>query len=223
MYVVIVGAGKVGEYLASTLLESGHEVALIEKEADTADLLSSKLVGPALVILGDGCDSKYQEDAGVRKADVFVAVTGHDDDNLVACEIAQRVFNVGRCVARVNNPRNMRIFQALEIEAISSTTLIANIIEEEAIVGSMNVISSLAHGNVILLELPIQHFKHRPTAKGIRAASIELPDDSLIVATSNGDDTSIVTEETILRPGDKVIVAVDSEVADDVRAIFRSL
>ena len=106
MYIVIMGGGKVGEYLASVLLGKGHEVAVLESDRDTADHLSVELQGEYLIINGDGCDSDFQEDAGIRKADVFVAVTGRDDDNLVACEIATRVFNVNRCIARVNNPKN---------------------------------------------------------------------------------------------------------------------
>ena len=100
MYVVIAGGGKIGEYLANVLLESGNDVTIIEEDLETADRLSVVLQGRYLVIHGDGCDSKYQEDAGIRRADVFVATTGQDDDNLVSCEIAQRVFNVPRCIAR---------------------------------------------------------------------------------------------------------------------------
>ena len=111
MYIVIAGGGKIGEYLASVLLSSGNDVAVIEENLATADRLSVALQGRYLVIHGDGCDSKYQEDAGIRRADVFVATTGQDDDNLVSCEIAQRVFNVPRCIARVNSPKNLRIFK----------------------------------------------------------------------------------------------------------------
>uniref|UniRef100_UPI0026749C25 potassium channel family protein n=1 Tax=uncultured Adlercreutzia sp. TaxID=875803 RepID=UPI0026749C25 len=131
MYVVIAGGGKIGSYLASTLLKSGNEVAVIEQKLATADRLSMSLEGRYLVIQGDGCDSRYQEDAGIRGADVFVSTTGQDDSNLVSCEIAQRVFHVPRCIARVNNPKNLRIFREVGIECVSSTTLIANLIEEE--------------------------------------------------------------------------------------------
>ena len=76
MYIVINGGGKVGEYLATVLLQSGNEVAVIERDTSVADRLSMVLQGRYLVIRGDGCDSRYQEDAGIRKADVFVAATG---------------------------------------------------------------------------------------------------------------------------------------------------
>ena len=143
MYVVIMGGGKVGEYLATVLLNSGNDVALIEKDLATADKLSIVLQGSYLVIHGDGCDSKYQEDAGIRRADVFVAATGQDDNNLVSCEIAQRVFSVPRCIARVNHPKNLRIFKEVGIECVSSTTLIANLIEEETLVVALATVEKL--------------------------------------------------------------------------------
>ena len=108
MYIVIAGGGKIGSYLAGIMLKSGNEVAVIEQRLATADRLSVQLTGPYLVIHGDGCDSRYQEDAGIRQADVCGSTTGQDDSNLVSCEIAQRVFRVPRCIARVNNPKNER-------------------------------------------------------------------------------------------------------------------
>lgn len=224
MYVVIAGAGKVGEYLATLMLRSNNEVAIIEHDLETADRLSVVLEGSYLVIHGDGCDSKFQEDAGIRRADVFVAATGQDDNNLVACEIAQRVFNVNRCVARVNNPRNMRIFQELGIESVSSTTLIANLIEEETMAGSMSVMSNLTHGNVLLAEMTVPRMKHHSNDEGILVCDIPLPAESLIVAVSSGeDDVSVANPDMVLYPGDKAIVAADTQVRDAVRACFRSL
>ena len=224
MYVVIAGAGKVGEYLAALMLKGGNDVAVIERDLEVADRLSVVLQGRYLVIHGDGCDSKYQEDAGIRRADVFVAATGQDDNNLVACEIAQRVFNVNRCVARVNNPRNMRIFQELGIESVSSTTLIANLIEEETMAGSMSVMSNLTHGNVVLAEMTIPRMKHHSNDTGVLVSDIPMPAESLIVAVSSGeDDVSVASPDMVLFPGDKAIVAADTEVRDAVRACFRSL
>ena len=224
MYVVIAGAGKVGEYLAVLMLKGGNDVAVIERDLEVADRLSVVLQGRYLVIHGDGCDSKYQEDAGIRRADVFVAATGQDDNNLVACEIAQRVFNVNRCVARVNNPRNMRIFQELGIESVSSTTLIANLIEEETMAGSMSVMSNLTHGNVVLAEMTVLRMKHHSNDQGVLVSDIPMPAESLIVAVSSGeDDVSVASPDTVLFPGDKAIVAADTEVRDAVRACFRSL
>lgn len=223
MYVVIMGGGKVGEYLATVLLNSGNEVALIENDLATADKLSIVLQGSYMVIHGDGCDSKYQEDAGIRRADVFVAATGQDDNNLVSCEIAQRVFSVPRCIARVNHPKNLRIFKEVGIECVSSTTLIANLIEEETLLGSVSVASSLTHGNVVLTEIRVPRMRLHSNETGVRALDMPMPENSLIVAVSTTDDVQVVGEDTYLMPGDTAIIASDNEVLDEVRSLFRGL
>lgn len=223
MYIVINGGGKVGEYLATVLLRSGHEVAIIERDSNVADRLSMVLEGRYLVIRGDGCDSRYQEDAGIRKTDVFVAATGQDDNNLVSCEIASRVYNVERCIARVNAPKNQRIFRALGIESISSTEMIANLIEEETLNESVNVISSLTHGDVILTEIAVPHMHNHPNEEGILAYDVPLPEDSLIVAVSTRDDVEVVNEESRLFPGDSAVIVADRDKVAEVRAVFREL
>lgn len=223
MYIVIAGGGKVGSYLASVLLSSGNEVTVIEEKLQMADQLSIMLEGDYLVIHGDGCDSRYQEDAGIRRADVFVATTGQDDNNLVACEIAQRVFHVPRVIARVNNPKNLRIFREVGIECVSSTTLIANLIEEEALLGSVSVVSSLTHGNVALTEVVIPRMKHHSNEDGIEIDEIPLPDNALIVAVATKDDVEVASENLTAYPGDKAIVVADNDVLDEIRDIFKSL
>ncbi len=223
MYIVITGGGKVGEYLATVLLRSGNEVAVVERDPDVADRLSMVLQGRYLVIRGDGCDSRYQEDAGIRKADVFVAATGQDDNNLVACEIASRIYGVPRCIARVNAPKNQRIFRALGIESISSTELIANLIEEETLMGSVNVVSSLTHGDVVLAEIAVPHMNAHSNEEGILAYDVEIPEGSLIVAVSTKDNVEVVGDETRLFSGDSAIVVADRDKIAEVRAIFKEL
>lgn len=223
MYIVIAGGGKVGEYLATVLLESGHEVAVIEQSLEVADRLSIVLRGHYLVIHGDGCDSRYQEDAGIRRADVFVATTGQDDSNLVSCEIAQRVFNVPRCIARANSPKNLRIFREVGIECVSSTTVIASLIEEEAMLGSVSIVSSLAHGNVVLSEMVVPRMRHHSNSEGVLIADIPMPRGSLIAAISLDDDAMVCYEGARLYPGEKAVVVSDADVLDSVRAVFKAL
>ena len=223
MYIIIVGGGKVGEYLAGVLLKSGNEVALIERNEEVADRLSMVLQGRYLIIRGDGCDSRRLEDAGIRKADVFVAATGQDDNNLVSCEIASRIYGVTRCIARVNAPKNQRIFRALGIESISATEMIANLIEEETLMGSVSVISSLTHGNVVLTEITVPHMENHSNEDGVLAYDVPLPENSLIVAVSTTDDVSVIGEDTRLYSGDTVVVASDRDVLSDVRDAFREL
>ena len=159
------------------------------------------------------------------RADVFVATTGQDDDNLVSCEIAQRVFNVPRCIARVNSPKNLRIFKEVGIECVSSTTLIANLIEEETLLGSMSVASSLTRGNVTLIEVVMPRMRHHSNEAGILASSVPMPPKSMIVAVSpkDDDDVEVVDDDTVMYAGDTAIVVADNEVLDDVRALFKGL
>jgi trk system potassium uptake protein TrkA len=133
------------------------------------------------------------------------------------------VFNVPRVIARVNNPKNLRIFREVGIECVSSTTLIANLIEEEALLGSVSVVSSLTHGNVSLSEFTVGRMKHHSEDEGVAIADIEMPDGALIVAVAYEDDAEVARPEMLLYPGDQVIVVADIDVLDEVRAAFRAL
>lgn len=223
MYIVIAGGGKIGSYLASVLLQSGNEVAVIEENHKRATRLSMELEGRYMVIQGDGCDSRMQEDAGIRHADVFVATMGQDDNNLVSCEIAQKVFKVPRVIARVNNPKNLRIFRKIGIECVSSTTLIANLIEEEALMGSVSVVSSLTHGDVALSEFVVPHMKHHSDASGVQVDDIPMPEGALIAAVVTKDNVEVADRPVRLYPGDKAVVVAESSVMKEVRAVFKSL
>lgn len=203
MYVVINGGGKVASYLARQLLQNGHAVAVIEKREEIAAKLVSELPGDPLIIHGDGCDSIYQEDAGVARADVFVAATGDDDDNLVSCQLAKIAFGVPRSVARVNNPKNEHIFNALGIEAISSTTIISRLIEEEATVGDLRTVMALRKGNMAIVEIELP--TDRCVVCGKKVAELKLPVDCLIVALVRGEETIPVHGDTEMQPGDVVI------------------
>jgi trk system potassium uptake protein TrkA len=228
MYVVINGGGKIGEYLATKLLGNRHEVAIIEQSAKRIDHLALALPGTALMILGDGCDSAYQADAGMDEADIFVATTGSDDVNLVSCEIASLVFDVPRIIARVNNPKNERIFHRVGIEAVSSTTVITRLIEAEATEGAVHAIMSLTQGNLMLTEVNIPKRvsplnEREADVPGHRVADITLPEGSLLVAVGRGESLEVVTGATILRPGDTVICASKEGLGDAVRDALLAL
>lgn len=213
MYVVINGGGKVASYLARHLLERGHAVALIEKRDDVARKLVSELPGDPLIIHGDGCDSAFLEDAGISRADVFVAATGDDDDNVVACQLAKVAFGVPRTIARVNNPKNEHIFHALGIEAISSTTIISRLIEEEATIGDIRTLMTLRKGNqaIVQIELPTD----RCVVCNKKVSELNLPVDCIMVALVRGEEVIAVHGDTELQPGDVVIAftAVEHEKA----------
>lgn len=211
MFIVINGGGKVASYLARTLVANGNDVALIEKRVEVVEKLVAELPSNVLVIHGDGCDAVFQDDAGVGRADVFVASTGDDDDNLVSCQLAKVAFGVPRAIARVNNPKNEHIFNALGIEAISSTTIISRMIEEEATVGDIRTLISLRKGNMAIVEIEL------PTDRCVvcnkKVAELPLPVDCVLVALIRGEDVITVHGDTELLPGDVVIAftAVEHE------------
>ncbi len=209
MYIVINGGGKVASYLARTMIDSGHDVAIIEKRETIVEKLGVELPERALIIHGDGCDAAFLEDAGVSRADVFVSSTGDDDDNLVACQLSKVAFGVPRAIARVNNPKNERIFNALGIEAISSTTIISRMIEEEATVGDIRTLIALRKGNMAIVEVEL------PTDRCVvcdkEVASLNLPSDCILVALVRGDDIVTVHGDTTLQPGDVVIAFTNVE------------
>jgi len=128
MYVIVVGGGKVGYYLVRDLLERGEEVLLIEKDSARAEWLSSQL--GSIVLKGDGDEMAFLGTTGMERADVVMAVTGDDEDNLIALQLAKTRFHVKKTIARVNNPANVRIFKILGVdEAISATELLLDAIE----------------------------------------------------------------------------------------------
>lgn len=132
MFVLIVGGGKVGSNLTRALLKEGHEVVTVEKEERKARMLE-QLVEQKVTIVGDGCDPLVLEQSGVARADVVVADTGDDEDNLVVCLITKK-NSKARCIARVNNPANKMIFESLDAErpvtVISSTEIILETISK---------------------------------------------------------------------------------------------
>jgi trk system potassium uptake protein TrkA len=203
MYIVIHGGGKVGSFLARTLQGRGHGVSVIERRPDVIAKLSDELPSDVLLIQGDGCDVGFQEDAGVGHADVFAAVTGNDDDNLVACQIAKVTFNVKKAVARVNSPKNEHIFNALGIDAISSTSVISRLIEEEATIGEILHLYTLRKGQLSLVEIEIPADKGVPPER--RVSELRLPEETVLVSIMRGDRVIIPKGGTLIRPGDRVL------------------
>src|SRR5436190_19331069 len=130
MYIIVVGGGKVGHYLAKELLSEGHEILVIEQDRRKCNLISEEL--GEIALRGDGCEATTLAEAGTGRADMFIVVTGDDEDNLVACQVAKWKFNVKRTVARINYPKNREIFGRLGIDfTVSSTDLLLEYIEKE--------------------------------------------------------------------------------------------
>jgi trk system potassium uptake protein TrkA len=218
MYIVINGGGKVGSYLGRALADKGHHVAIIEARAEVVNKLTEELPTDVLLIEGDGCDVKFQEDAGVEHAEVFVAVTGEDEDNLVSCQLAKVRFNVARTVARVNSPKNEHIFNALGIEAISATTIISRLIEEEMSTGEVSTLHFLKKGRLALVEmtLPAEHCRvcHK------QVSELELPGNTVLVAVIQGEKVIVPRGDTVMEAGDMVIAVTPVEQEEELRRLL---
>jgi trk system potassium uptake protein len=218
MFVLIVGGGKVGTYLARGLIKQSHEVVVIEKDARKAQLMTNLLEGD-IAVVGDGCDPNVLLQAGVQRADVVVADTGDDEDNLVVTIITKKHSNA-RCIARVNNPKNKLIFESLDadrpVTVISSTELILDMIDERVNATQLEPLAKVGHGNLELVQLRIADDS---PACGKRIAEVTLPRGSVVVAVDRGGgDVLIANGDTVLQRGDDVIAMIKRDTRPGVCA-----
>lgn len=207
MYIVIIGAGRIGFYLAQKLIHDKHAVTVIEKDKARCEGISQNL--DAMVINGDGCEPKYLEDAEVGRADVVAAVTADDEDNLIVCQLAKEVFNVRRTVARVNNPRNEHIFSELGVDVpVNATTIIAKIIEEEISFEDVINLMTFKRGKLALVRVDLN--SESPVVNKY-VKDVKLPENSVLVSVVRGDSIVVPKGETILKKGDDIIALTTIE------------
>ncbi len=201
MYIVIIGAGKVGFFLAKRLVNNNHIVSIIDKNKLICEETAKDI--EALVINGDGCDPKILEEAGIIRADVVAAVTGDDEDNLIICQLAKERFNIQRTVGRVNNPDNEHTFSELGIDIpVDATKIIAKIIEEEVSFSDFVNLMSFKRGKLAIVRVDLP--EDSPVInKEIK--DITLPKDSVLVSILRGETVIVPKGDTVLQPGDDVV------------------
>ena len=216
MYAVIVGGGKVGYYLAKALVYEGHEVLVLDQDADRAHIINEEL--GAITILGDGCELISLEEAGVSRADVLVAATGDDEINLIACQIARARFNVPRTIARINNPKNEAIFKKLGVDAtVSTTDAILTRIQEELPAQSLVHLGSMRGVGVEFIDLKI-HANSPSTHKAVR--DLRLPDDAVIALLIRKGESKVPSAATMLEPEDELVIATSLRSEAQVRKLL---
>jgi trk system potassium uptake protein len=218
MFILIVGGGKVGTYLARGLLKQQHEVVVIEKDGRKAQMMTN-LLESDIAVVGDGCDPNVLLQAGVARADVVVADTGDDEDNLVVILITKK-HSKARCIARVNNPKNKLIFESLDSEqpvtVISSTEIILDIIDDRVNATTLETLARLGKGDLELVQLSISGDS---PASGRRIADLSLPSGSVIVAVDRGAGEVVVPNgETVFTPGDAVVAMIKHSARAEVCA-----
>ena len=201
MFVLIVGGGNVGYYLAARLAGNRHTVSIIEKDKAICDKLAGAL--DVLVVNGDGCDPRVLQEAGIERADVVAAVTGDDEDNFIICQLAKETFNLKRTVARVNDPRNTHTFSELGVDVpVDGTAILAKIIEEEVSLDDFVNLMTFKRGKLALVRVDL------PDASPVvnkKIMDIRLPSDSVFVSIIRGEDVIVPKGDTILLPKDDVV------------------
>ena len=213
MYIIIVGAGKVGWNLARELLEKEHEVTLIENQRDRYLAVEQELEHN--IQYGDASELWVLERAGIQRADMVIAVTGDDEDNMLICQVAREKYMVERIIARVNNPRNLQHFELLGIKpSVSATGLILNLIEHEV----------PEYGLVHLLDFPEERLEiiemlleKDSKVAGRRVGDLEMPEGSLLISVLREGRGFVPGADTVLEPGDEVLAVLDPGREEDLK------
>ena len=216
LYVIIAGAGKVGWNLARELMETGHEVTLIEQDRRRYLTVEQEL--EHAVQYGDATELWVLERAGIQRADLCIAVTGDDEDNLLICQVAKEKYLCERIIARCNNPRNLAHFRLLGIQpAVSATDLILRLIEHEV----------PRYGLVHLLDLPEERLEiielvvsDEAPAVGQLVSDIPMPEGALIISVLRAGTGFVPRPDTRVEAGDEVLVVLDPGLEDQVTAEF---
>ncbi|HEY32584.1 MAG TPA: TrkA family potassium uptake protein [Dehalococcoidia bacterium] len=215
MYVIVVGGGRVGYYLAKALLDEGHEVLILEKSAAVATVVSDEL--GSICVRGDGCESTTLASVGTNRADMLIAVTGDDEDNLVSCQVAKHMFGVPRTVARIRNPKNEAIFKKLGIDVtINTTNLILESIEEEVPTHTLIHLRDIRDKGLEIVEVKIP--PDAPTI-GKPVKELSLPEGSVLSLIIRKARRPIVPSgATILQAEDQIIAVTAHESEEALRA-----
>lgn len=214
MKVVIVGGGKVGHHLASVLRKDRTPVVVIELDAERAHEVADDT--GALVINGDGTDVRILEEADMEHATRLVAVTGSDEDNLVACQLARTAFDCPEVLARVNDPRNERTFRSLDVPLVSVTSHLVQLMSQKIDLGDLNRLATLGENAAGIIEVEI------PADRSpVAVAALGLPEPTVLAAIRRGDQVIIPDGTAQVIPGDHVVAVTMTPNEEKTRAVLR--
>ena len=214
MYILIVGGGKVGSNLTSTLMHMGHEVTLIEQQHYRFDKLEAEFEHQA--IRGDATELFVLERAGIERADLVVAVTGDDEDNIIVCQVAKEKYGVPKVIARVNDPRNQQHFDMIGITlTVSATATILALIEHELPQHELVTLIDLKRENLEIVEFAIGS---ESPAAGKFVRELSLPNRSRLISVTRDGRAEIAIGDTKLAPGDLVMAILEPDVEDELKS-----
>jgi trk system potassium uptake protein TrkA len=218
MNIVLVGIGKVGYYLVKTLIERKHSISVVEKEPLRCTLVAEEF--GVTTICGDGTVLARLSDAGADRANALLAVTGQDEVNLLCAQLAKRKLGVPRSVARCNNPRNRDLFQQLGIDFIvSSTALIADVIEREITAERVRTLLNFHYGDLGLVEMSIP-WGVPATRNAVASLARSFPEGCVLVSVIRGDQVILPRGDTQLHAGDTVMALAHTGVAEPLRRVL---
>jgi len=216
VYVIIAGAGKVGRNLARELISKGHEVTLIESYRPRYLVMEEEF--EHAVQYGDATELWVLERAGIQRADLVVAVTGDDEDNILVCQVAKEKYLCDRIIARVNNPRNHDHFRLLGIQpAVSATDLILRLIEHEVPRYGLVHLLALEEERLEIIELEVA--AGAPVV-GERVSNIALPEGSLIISVLRGGAGFVPKADTVIQEADEVLLVLDPGLEEAITTFF---
>jgi len=216
MYIIVVGAGKVGWNLTRELLEKEHEVTVIESNRRRYLTVEQELEHN--VQYGDASELWVLERAGIQRADMVIAVTGDDEDNMLICQVAREKYLVGQVIARVNNPRNREHFELLGIRpTVSATDLILRLIEHEVPEYGLVHLLDLQEEQLEIIEMLLGQ---DCGVTGRRVGDLQMPDGSLLISVLRDGKGFVPSADTVLEVGDEVLAVLDPGKEDDLKALF---
>jgi trk system potassium uptake protein TrkA len=216
MYIIIAGAGKVGWNLARELMQKGHEVTVIESDRDRYIVVEEELEHN--VHYGDASELWVLERAGIVRADMVIAVTGDDEDNVLICQVAKEKYLVEHTIARVNNPRNVEHFELLGIRpVVSATDLILRLIEHEVPHHGLVHLLDLKQEQLEIIELEVVD---GAPAAGSRIGDLELPDGCLVVSVLRDGAGFVPKADTVIEGGDEVLAVLNPGDEEEICQLF---
>ena len=218
MYIIVVGGGRVGYYLLKALLNEGHEVLLLEKQEALCRNIVEEM--GSVCFRGDGCEAATLAEVGTGRADMMAAVTGDDEDNLVACQVAKHKFNVPRTVARIRNPQNEALFKKLGIDVtVSTTDIVLEAIERQVPTHPVTHLLTLEEKGMVMVDVKISS---ESSSVGKMVKELDLPKGSkLALIIPKEGSPHVPAANTVFRPNDQVIAVTDPESEEALREALR--
>jgi len=201
MKVLVVGTGNIAYFLCRTVLSNGHSVTLIDQDREDCERIAGRI--KATVLHGEGSDPAILEEAGARGADVVLAISAKDQDNLAVCQLARMQFEVPRAIALVNDPDNETVFGKLGVKAFASVRTIASMIEQRTGLDDVLNLIPAAEGKMNITEVKLP--PSAPVA-GMTLRAVALPPDCLVAVVMRNGDAVVPRGDTELRPGDRLVV-----------------